>query len=112
MKVNCYVLVRRSNDNIGCFKKIIEFPCMPPMGTEIFINKSTQSLSFEVKKITYSESTGQFSLHFDLDIEKKEIELEQPLNNSYIPITLIKLGFELEWLEDKHESILTTLQKS
>ncbi len=107
MKVNNYVLVRRSNDNIGYFKKVVEFSCMPPIGTEIFFNKSIGSLSFEVKRITYSESTGEFSLHFDLDIDKKEIEFEQPLSDSYIPRSLIKLGFELEWLEEKYENILT-----
>ncbi|EAY5808089.1 hypothetical protein AB0T78_003936 [Salmonella enterica] len=108
MKVNNYVLVRRSVNNIGYFKKVVEFPAMPPIGAEIFFNTlSIYALSLIINNITFSELTGEFSLHFDLDIENEELKYEQPLSDEYFPRKLVKLGFQCEWLEDKYESILS-----
>lgn len=108
MRVNNYVLVRRGIINIGYFKKNIEMPCVPPLGTKVFFNKSIGAVSFEVERITYSEDAEEFSLHFELDISDEEVRLEQPLSDSYSLKRLIKLGFELEWLEEDYEHLLTT----
>ncbi|WP_444909967.1 hypothetical protein [Microbulbifer sp. TRSA005] len=108
MIINNYVLVRRDNANIGCFKKSIEMPCVPPIGTKVLFNKAIGSLSFIVETITYSEDSAEFSLHFELDVSEEEVRTEQPLNDSHFPKRLIKLGFELEWLEEGYEDLITT----
>lgn len=107
MIINNYVLVRRSSTNIGYFKKSIEMPCVPPLGTKVMFNKAAGMLSFEVENVSYSEASEEFSLHFELDINEEEIRLEQPLNDSYFPKRLIKLGFNLEWLEEDYEELLS-----
>ncbi|MGF1911912.1 hypothetical protein L4C38_21140 [Vibrio kasasachensis] len=108
MIINNYVLIRRENANIGYFKKSIEMPCVPPIGTKIWFNKAIGSLSFIVETITYSEESGEFSLHFELDVSEEEVRTEQPLNDSHFPKRLIKLGFEVEWLEEGYEDLITT----
>lgn len=107
MIINSYVLVKRDTINIGYFKKSIEMPCVPPLGTKVMFNKAIGLLSFEVKNVSYSESSEEFSLHFELDINEEEIQLEQPVDDSYFPKRLIKLGFNLEWLEEDYEDLLT-----
>lgn len=106
MRVNNYVLIKRDSANIGYFKKSIEMPCVPPIGTKVFFNKAIGSLSCIVETITYSEDSAEFSLHFELDISEEEIRVEQPLNDSHFPKRLIKLGFDLEWLEEGYEHLI------
>lgn len=105
MIINNYVLIRRDSANIGYFKKSIEMPCVPPIGTKVLFNKPIGSLSFIVETITYSEDSETFSLHFELDVSEEEVRAEQPLNDSHFPKRLIKLGFELEWLEEGYEHL-------
>lgn len=108
MIINNYVLVRRDNANIGYFKKSIEMPCVPPIGTKVLFNRAIGSLSFIVETITYSEDSAEFSLHFELDVSEEEVRTEQPLTDSYFPKRLIKLGFELQWFEEGFEDLITT----
>lgn len=108
MIINNYVLVKRDSSNIGYFKKSIEMPCLPPIGTKIFFNNAIGCLSFMVKTITYSEVSAEFSLHFELDVSEEEVIAEQPISDSHFPNRLIKLGFEIEWFEEGYEHLITT----
>ena len=102
MLINNLIYINKGPNKIGCFNKVIEIPCLPTLGTEIFF--SGTGWGFTVDKITYSESNSIFTLHYIVDIEKEMERKEQHISDLFIPDMLInKMGFTIEWIEEELE---------
>jgi hypothetical protein len=110
VKVKHAILIKKGKDNVGLFQKVIEMPCLPPVGTLVYFGEEPRGgFSQRVLELSYTEESKIFRAYYELDIYSEQSRLKDYIDDAFFPKMFVNLfGFSVEWLEEGFENVLST----
>lgn len=108
MKLKQSISLLDGKEQVAVFEKVLEMPCLPPIGSKVFFGNGIGSgIGHIVSSITFSESSGEYSVHYTLDVKQEAQNYVDYVDVRFFVNLLSKRqGFAALWIEDEYESLL------
>lgn len=110
MLIKHTVLVSKGSENIGKFSKVIDMPCVTPIGCYTTFGSGISSFTGKVSEVSYHERDCLFVAFYTTDIYSEQDRLKDYISDDYFPKKLvIDCGFEIDWLEEEYDDLYAKL---
>lgn len=113
MKVDHCVLIKKGEAPIGRFRKTLEMPCLPPIGTLVYFGSPERGFPQRVKELSFFEETGTFQAFYEIELYAEMDRLQDHIDDSFFPKRFVnKYKFSVDWIDEDFEDVRKKLESA